>query len=227
MNFRFTKIFYNMPKNLCRSIARSYGAYFIISVLATYIMIITGIDWAFNRFTYNNPVLTYVGIPSIFIGAVTPILVPLGMYITGLRKKDPRMQLGGLAIGQSEILIMVFNTIVKAVSGRASPGLVTMFGHVRHGLTEDYSTLFAWGWIEGDRVIGWPSGHVSFTVIAAVIIAMILPEKKWARRISVFYAVYMAAGISLSVHWLSEVIAGVLIGYAIGKTVGERFLLLS
>jgi membrane-associated phospholipid phosphatase len=40
---------------------------------------------------------------------------------------------------------------------------------------------------------------------------------------SLVYASYIAIGVSTNVHWASDVVAGALIGYAVGTTVGKSF----
>jgi membrane-associated phospholipid phosphatase len=37
------------------------------------------------------------------------------------------------------------------------------------------------------------------------------------------YATYIGVGVSTNVHWFSDVVAGALIGYAIGTSVGRSF----
>jgi membrane-associated phospholipid phosphatase len=37
------------------------------------------------------------------------------------------------------------------------------------------------------------------------------------------YAALMGFGVSVSVHWASDVFAGMLIGHAIGKTIGKSY----
>jgi len=70
---------------------------------------------------------------------------------------------------------------------------------------------------------GWPSGHTTNAFAMATTLIELYPHntklKWWART----YAVLIGWGVSTNIHWLSDAVAGALIGYAIGKTVGRSF----
>ena len=70
---------------------------------------------------------------------------------------------------------------------------------------------------------GWPSGHTANAFSAAATIAELYKDNRIAVTGSYIYAAAIGLGVSVNVHWASEVFAGALIGWAIGKTVGKSF----
>ncbi len=57
------------------------------------------------------------------------------------------------------------------------------------------------------------------TAVAMVVAAVALVEKAWVRALSLAYAVYIGLGVSATIHWPSDAVAGVLMGVAIGVSV--------
>jgi F0F1-type ATP synthase assembly protein I len=52
---------------------------------------------------------------------------------------------------------------------------------------------------------------------------MLFPQKWWLRVAAVLYALYIGVGVSMTIHWFSDFVAGTLIGTAIGTTIGKSF----
>jgi hypothetical protein len=57
----------------------------------------------------------------------------------------------------------------------------------------------------------------------SVTLMEIYPENKTIQIIAALYGLYIGIGISTNIHWFSDFVAGTLIGYSIGKTVGKSF----
>ena len=53
---------------------------------------------------------------------------------------------------------------------------------------------------------------------------IIYADKRWLKAIGLVYAIYICIGVSTTIHWLSDAVAGGLIGIAIGLTVGKCFI---
>jgi hypothetical protein len=43
--------------------------------------------------------------------------------------------------------------------------------------------------------------------------------------VAMTYALYVGTGVSMTIHWFSDVAAGAIIGTLIGVVIGRRFLL--
>ena len=48
-------------------------------------------------------------------------------------------------------------------------------------------------------------------------------DRRWLVALSLAYAVYIGIGVSMTIHWFSDFVAGTLIGTAIGTTIGKSF----
>ena len=70
---------------------------------------------------------------------------------------------------------------------------------------------------------GWPSGHTACAFSAAAVICELYEDKPLLKVGVYTYAILMGIGVALNAHWASDSIAGALIGYAVGKTVGRSF----
>jgi hypothetical protein len=57
----------------------------------------------------------------------------------------------------------------------------------------------------------------------ATTLAELYPDNMTVKVCSYAYASFIGLGVSTNIHWFSDVFAGALIGYAIGKTVGSNF----
>jgi membrane-associated phospholipid phosphatase len=70
----------------------------------------------------------------------------------------------------------------------------------------------------------WPSGHTSATTAVAAALTAYYPERLWIPLVG--YSIALAIGFGLidgDRHWTSDVIAGALVGHAIGYSVGSAF----
>jgi membrane-associated phospholipid phosphatase len=213
----FSLLFYKFGWNTLHSFTFNYGQNFIISGLGTYAMIKTGIDWEWNRLAYNNQALAYAGMPAGIIGALLPIGLPLGLYLYGRRAENYGYQVAGLAMGQAAILALGITSTIKFFTGRRPPGIMDQDSG------PDYSGDWAFGIMNRGVFNGWPSSHTAVAFAMAAALTELYPES-WGLKIGAYsYAVFIGAGMSLMAHWLSDSVAGALVGYAIGKSVGAGF----
>jgi membrane-associated phospholipid phosphatase len=214
-------VFHNIGWNTLHSVTYNYGLNFIGAGLGTWAFIETGIDWKWRNIAYENDWLSRCGIPGLYLGYVIPGLAPIATYITGRFIKDKKLQMTGLALTQALVLTIGIQSILKMSTGRALPGIVNELDHTRSSRTDDFSNEF--NWFNMNFIGGYPSGHTATAFSAAAIVAEIYHDNI-PLKIGVYtYALLIGLGKSVSVHWASEVFAGALIGYAIGKTVGRSY----
>jgi membrane-associated phospholipid phosphatase len=103
------------------------------------------------------------------------------------------------------------------ITGRIEPGLISDGFHTRVYTENNFCNVF--NWFNMEFIKGWPSGHTACAFSAAATISIIYNDN-FLVKISVYtYAIFMGLGVTMYAHWASEVIAGALIGYAIGKAV--------
>jgi membrane-associated phospholipid phosphatase len=216
-----TLAFHNMGRNALDAVAYNYGVNFIGAGLETWALIETGLDWKWRNIAYDNTWLSNCGGPGIYIGFIVPALTPFAAYIAGRSTNNEKLQITGLAVAQSVMLTLAIQTPLKMITGRATPGITRGWFYDRSQRTDDFSGEF--NWFNMDFVAGWPSGHTANAFSVAATIAELYKDNLWIKIGAYSYAALIGFGVTLNVHWTSEMLAGALIGYAVGKTVGKSF----
>jgi membrane-associated phospholipid phosphatase len=214
-------IFHDIGWNILHSFTYNSGLNFIVSGLGTGAFIETEIDWHWRNIAYNNTWLSNLARPGIYIGYIVPTLTPILTYTIGRFTMDEKLQITGMALVQTLMITLAIQTPLKMITGRAMPGIITKFDHTRDSRTDNFSNEF--NWFNNNFIAGWPSGHTANAFAAAATVSEIYNDNLWL-KIGVFsYASLIGFGVTLDVHWASEALAGALIGYAVGKTVGKNF----
>jgi membrane-associated phospholipid phosphatase len=145
----------------------------------------------------------------------------LTLYLTGRISQNAKFQITSMALTQSLMLTLGIQTVLKITTGRALPGLVNQLDQRRSARVDNFCHEFHW--FNMNPIAGWPSGHTANAFAAAATIAEIYKDNTLLKIAAYSYATLIGVGISLTVHWASDVLAGALIGFAIGKTVGRSF----
>ena len=214
-------VFHNIGWNTLNSFVYNYGFNFIGAGLGTWGMIETGLDWKWRNTIYDNPWTENLGGPVMSVGGILPAITPLAFFIFGKFGENEKTLVTACALTQTLILTMAIQSPLKMITGRRDPGLVNNSYYTRIGDEDDFSGVF--NWFNMDFFNGWPSGHTANAFSAAATIAEIYHDSIPV-KIGVFtYAALIGIGVTFSAHWASEAVAGALIGYAIGKTVGMSY----
>jgi membrane-associated phospholipid phosphatase len=206
------EFFYSLPRNLISAFAGRKALWHVLAIALTYMLVVTGWDWKY--FVAVRSVHGYF-IPSLIVGGLLPILLPLGLlaYAKIRRREDLRVTAWMLA--QAALLGSLISSTYKALTGRIQPDLTNY--------ALDISNGFQFGFWEHGIFWGWPSSHTTIAFSMAVALYVRYPEKKALRVAALLYAAYIGTGVSMSIHWLSDAVAGLIIGTVIGLTVGSRF----
>jgi membrane-associated phospholipid phosphatase len=216
-----SNLFHNIGGNILGAVTHNYGLNFIGAAGATSIFVETGWDWAWRTGPYHSAWLADSGRPGLYIGYIIPAVAPVITYITGRSLKDVKLQITGLALAQTVLLTIAIQSPLKMITGRALPGIVTDIDHTRSTRTGDFSGEF--DWFNMNPIGGWPSSHTASAFAAAAAVTEIYKDSLVLKILSYTYAALIGFGVTLNVHWASDAVAGALIGYAIGKTVGHDF----
>jgi len=219
-----TLVFHNIGWNTLHSVTCNYGLNFIGAGLGTWAFIESGLDWKWNRLAYNNDWMPRTGVSTNYIGYAVPIVTPVAVYLTGISVKDEKLQITGLALTQAVMITVLFQTTLKITTGRALPGIVDGWDSAlskRSDRTDDYSGEF--NWFNLEFVGGWPSGHTAHAFAAAAVVSQIYHDNILLKAAVYTYASLIGLGMSIYDHWASDIIAGALIGFAIGTTVGKSY----
>lgn len=214
----FSLVFKNLPSNFGKSFTYNHGVNTVLACAGTYVLIKSKADWEWYSIAKENKVVAYSGMPSLILGGIVPLTVPLGLYYYGKNRDDKKLQVVALAMGQAAILAVSISSGIKAFTGRKHPEILNNKDH-----SPDFSTDFKFGFLNRGAFNGWPSGHTMTAFAMATTLVEFYPDNSMVRIGAYSYATVIGLGISVNIHWLSDAFAGALMGYAIGKTVGKSF----
>jgi membrane-associated phospholipid phosphatase len=215
-------MFHEIGWNFLHSVTYNYGLNYLVAGVGTYGLVAGGADWGWYSLVYGNEALIYTGDAVNTIGYIIPAAGPVAAYVVGRFTDDRKLQVLGAALAQSAIVSTGVQIFLKVWTGRRQAGVGD-----RDPQTSDYSGDFAFGFFKRgfrDTMIdGWPSGHTANAVSAAVIISEIYDDHIWIKIAAYTYAAAIGIGMTFADHWVSDIFAGALIGYAIGKTISRSF----
>ena len=210
------RFFYKLGRNIAECFSGYNLLLHLLAILLTYAFVISGFDWAYFIF-FRDTLLYRILFPAAIIGGLTPILLPIAMYIFGWFKKNLKISKTAFALGEAAIIGWGISSFYKAFTGRAHPDLV------HNSPIVDISRQFKFGLLRGGVFWGWPSSHATIAFAMAVALLTLYPRSKLLKYLSLLYAFYVGIGVSMSIHWFSDFIAGALLGVVIGVVVGRSF----
>ena len=185
----------------------------LLFIALTFICVTSGLDWFYFGST-RSPQLWAWMIPSAPIGALVPLVLPLTLILTGFISSRTRLAQTGWAIGQAALMGSLLSSTYKAFTGRVHP---------EHGIGADLSHEFRFGWLRGGVFWGWPSSHTTIAFAMAVTVFTLFPQRRWLGWLALAYAAYIGLGVSMTIHWFSDFVAGAILGSVIGLVVGKSF----
>lgn len=210
--------FYNLPKNIIKCFGGYNLPWHLLAIILTYIIVTSGFDWLYFT-SSRSPLLRSLLFPAVRLGSRLPILLPLALYAIGKLGKNLKAINTGYASGQAVIIGLLISSFYKALTGRVHPprSLTLTQG------TIDISREFRFGFLRGGAFWGWPSSHTTIAFAMAATLLMLNPKNKIAGYLAIFYAFYIGFGVSISIHWFSDFVAGAIIGTVIGVAIGKSF----
>jgi len=111
----------------------------------------------------------------------------------------------------------LITSFYKVFTGRPSPL------YFLTATSADISKVFQFGFWRGGAFTGWPSSHTAAAFAIAVTVIILYPRNKLILTLAIVYAFFIGFGASISFHWLSDCVAGAIIGIVIGTVVGKAF----
>lgn len=200
-------------QNLLGCFRRRMLLWHLAAILLTAALVMSGLDWRYFAAT-RGPELREIAWPAARWGMRLPILVPAMLLMLGYLARSKKFLRFGAAEAQAVILGSLISSAYKAFTGRVHP---------LHEMGADISRQFRFGFLRGGVFWGWPSSHTTIAFAMGVTIFMLLPRQRWAGLLALLYAVYVGLGVSVTIHWLSDFVAGAIIGSVIGVVVGKTF----
>jgi membrane-associated phospholipid phosphatase len=193
-------------------------------IVLTMVIVMSGGDWAYYRCTRAEAFFLFA-LPALRLGMLMPVLGSLMVLIIGEAWKNRRLITTAWALGQAALIAYLITSCYKALTGRLPPPFSRHFEApmLNDSGLADSSHGFQFGFLKGGIFWGWPSGHTTVAFSMSVCLVMLYPKNKLLVFLALLYAFYIGLGVSVTIHWLSEFVAGALIGSVIGTTVGKSF----
>jgi membrane-associated phospholipid phosphatase len=206
--------FWTLPSNLMRCFKGRLILWHLIAILLTLVLVLSGFDRYYFLSTRNPSLRSYM-FPAVVIGGLLPIFLPLSIIFLGGIVRNAPIRRVGWAIGQAELIGAFVAAAYKSITGRAHPS---------HQVGTDLSHIFRFGFLRGGVFWGWPSSHTTIAFAMALAVLMLFPKQRWLGFIAIAYAMYVGIGVSMTIHWFSDFVAGAIFGSVIGLAVGKSFL---
>ncbi|HUA37639.1 MAG TPA: phosphatase PAP2 family protein [Candidatus Sulfopaludibacter sp.] len=202
-----------LPRNLIGCFTGWKPVWHLVAILLTFILVRSGFDWRYFLAT-RGPELRSWMFPAVIIGGLLPFYLPLALLAAGYITRNARTMLTGWAVAQAELLGALIVIAYKAFTGRAHP---------MHSVGADISHVFHFGWLRGGVFWGWPSSHTTIAFAMAATVFTLFPKQRWLNCLAILYAFYIGIGVSMTIHWFSDFVAGAIIGSVIGTVVGKNW----
>jgi membrane-associated phospholipid phosphatase len=202
-----------LPGNVINSFKGWKVLYHLTAIFLTLILVTSGFDWVYFQSTRSHELRTWM-FPAVVVGQILPILLPVFLLRMGILAENAKAARAAWAIAQSAFIGWFIASCYKALTGRDP---------LPHGIAHDTSRVFRFGFLRHGIFWGWPSSHTAVAFAMAVTVLVMFPKKRLLRAVAAVYALYIGVGVSITIHWFSDFVAGVLIGTAIGLTVGKSF----
>ncbi|MDB4984729.1 MAG: phosphoesterase PA-phosphatase related protein [Patescibacteria group bacterium] len=212
----FERLCYKLPRALQSLVTFRAIAWYLLAVAATYAIVMFGLDANYFMWAQTSSLYGFFSLAG-FLGFFIPFFIFLIFLVVGSVTKNKRTMMAAWMSAQAGILGFGLSSFVKIFTGRIQPphGIVSNVLQVSHG--------FRFGILEGGVFWGWPSSHTATAFAISVAIAVYYKDKKWLGVIAILYALYIGIGASMSFHWLSDVVAGLILGCVIGVAAGRNF----
>ncbi|MFP5387619.1 MAG: phosphatase PAP2 family protein [Bacteriovoracia bacterium] len=186
----------------------------------TPLIIMSGLDAEVND-TFDNRRRNDIFSVGVTAGYLAPALLGVPLYINGRTKEDPETLRASYAVLQSTIITVSYISLLKGFTGRPPPN------NSAERSIQEQSEEFNFGLFERGIFWGWPSGHMGTTMALASTLTHYYPDTDWIKWAGYGTSAYMFVLVSAhdkgQMHWFSDAVAGGLMGYAIGSTVGSNF----
>jgi membrane-associated phospholipid phosphatase len=146
------------------------------------------------------------------------------LLLAGAMRKNRRFITTAWALGQAALLGYLVSCGYKAFTGRLPPpfhGFRT--SAMNEGSLVDSSHGFQFGFLKGGVFWGWPSSHTTVTFAMMTCLIVLWTKNKPLVLCALVYAFYIGLGVSVTIHWFSEFVAGAIIGSVVGTVVGGSF----
>ena len=178
-------------------------------------------------FQKQNPFGQPFGDAMLGIGWFTPVVIPLALYLGGLAGDASELATAGAAALQAAAVQVVIVTALKWLTDRsgqypngdpAKKPKSAWFHDTNDPKDFDFNPFDISG-----RLL-WPSGHTASNIALVSALVAFYPNEIWLPLVG--YPAVLAIALGLldgDYHWFTDIVAGALMGHAIGWTIGKQF----
>ena len=206
--------FKTLPRNVAYVFHKRYLPYHVLAIALTVIIVYTGLDWTY--FVDTKTLYPYF-FAAVIVGGLIPLLLPPLLILSGHIRKDVSLTEKSWVLWQAALVGWLVSSTYKAFTGRIQPNL--------GDYARDISNGFQFGFFRHGIFWGWPSSHTAVAFSMSVAFVTLYPKKRAFCVLAILYAFFVGLGVSMSIHWLSDAVAGVIIGSICGLAVGRGYLL--
>lgn len=181
-----------------------------------------------DYFQRHDPLTDAFGIAGLWVGGTMPLVLPAGLYAGGLLADQAELATAGAAALQAGALQLIVVHALKWLTDRAGPFPDGDPSKRRWNseFVRDSDDPAAFNFNPFDLTWGlrYPSGHTASNVAMVAALSAFYPDESWIPALGYPFAAAIGIGmIEGDYHWLSDIVAGALIGHALGWAVGSHF----
>ena len=214
-------LFGNLGNNVLDSFRGNNIYFHLTAAAATALIVDQGVDYDVEHYFNQHPEYGSWARPVVFTGEYLPFVAGGSLFAYAKIKNDKEVLGASFAVMQASLIEILYNSALKAVTGRPNPD----WRHVSD--MDSLSRTFRFGFLRGGVFWGWPSGHTAMTMAVVSALTSYYPDKTWLKVAGFGLVGYTTFGVSANnrggMHWLSDAVAGALMSYAVGSTVGKYY----
>ena len=219
--FSNTGLFGNMGNNVIDSFKGNNIYFHLTGIAATAVLSTQGVDYSAERYFNQHPEYGALAHPVVSAARYIPFVVGGSLFAYGKIRKDNESVYASFAVLQASAIELAYNSLLKAITGRRNPD----WRHVEN--MDSLSRVFRFGFLRGGVYWGWPSGHTAATSVVAAALIGYYPHSTLVKVTGYSLIAYIMFGVTANgrggMHWLSDAVAGALMSYAVGTTVGKYY----
>ena len=142
--------------------------------------------------------------------SLATVIPPAAMYLTGLIRKDHKMQTTAMLAGEALLDSEIVTTVMKDIDRRLRPAAIGTNGSFNDTWFKDTRYLRSNG--------SFPSGHTIAAFSVATVISRRYKNHRWVPYVAYGGAALIGfSRVSLSSHFVSDVFMGGALGYSIAR----------
>jgi hypothetical protein len=192
----------------------------VSGILATAGIVKNGMDKDVHNYFIKNRQYEPYSAPAVHLGSVAPFLLGGVIWLYGLDSKKDKEKTIGSAVLQACAVSFLYASTLKFFTGRPNPKAIEYKDN-------SYAETFRFGFNKGGIYFGWPSSHMMTNTAMITSFLSFYKDNTALNIIGYTYLGYLFCSVISfrwsTMHWFSEAVAGTIMGYAIGSTVGKNF----